>query len=162
MSRYTVPEESSSSQTWGSRTVRRRVGYAIAVVVNSVLLVLVNAVPGWQAVPFVTGDAAEVIFFVNLSLVVGIITNSLNAVFDQRWLRAVGELVSSGVALVMLIQLWRVFPFVFADPSVDWALIVRTVIGFAIGACVVSMIVQIVILIRIAMGLPVAGRAAKT
>jgi hypothetical protein len=49
------------------------------------------------------------------------------------------------------------------DPSVNWALIGRTVIGFAIGGSAVSMIVQIVILIRIAVGLsPAARRAPKT
>ncbi|MGA1827256.1 hypothetical protein [Microbacterium sp.] len=124
-------------------------GYAVAVAVSGVLLVLVNAVPGWRAVPFVTAEAVDVIFLVNLSLIVGIVVNSLNAVFDRRWLRAAGELASSTVALVMLVQLWQVFPFEFADPAVDWALILRVVIAFAIGGCVASMIVQMVILIRI-------------
>ncbi len=148
MSSHTGPFESSSSPALRG-SVRRRVGYAVAVAVSGVLLVLVNAVPGWRAVPFVTAEAVDVIFLVNLSLIVGIVVNSLNAVFDRRWLRAAGELASSTVALVMLVQLWQVFPFEFADPAVDWALILRVVIAFAIGGCVASMIVQMVILIRI-------------
>ena len=119
---------------------------------------MVNAVPGWQAVPYVTADAASVIVFVNLSLIVGIVTHSLNAAFDRRCLRAAGELASSAVALLMLVQLWRVFPFAFTDPSVDWPLVVRVVIGFAIAGCVASMIVQIVILIRLAIGRSTAHR----
>lgn len=150
--------EASSSGAMAGRSLGRRVGYVIAVGVNSVLLVLVNAVPGWWAVPFVTADAAHVIVFVNLSLVVGIIVNSLNAVFDVRRLRVVGELVSSGVALVMFIQFWRVFPFDFAGASVDWALVVRVVVGFAIGGCIASMIVQAVILVRLGMGFPAVPR----
>jgi hypothetical protein len=137
-------------------------GYAVAVAVNGVLLVLVNAVPGWRAVPFITAEAVDVIFLVNLSLIVGIVVNSLNAVFDRRWLRAAGELASSGVALVMLIQVWRVFPFEFADPAVDWALILRVVIAFAIGGCIASMIVQLVILSRIGIGRPTAPGPART
>jgi hypothetical protein len=145
---HTGPFESSSSPVLRG-SVSRRVGYAVAVAVNGVLLVLVNAVPGWRAVPFITADAVDVIFLVNLSLIVGIVVNSLNTVFDRRWLRAAGEVASSTVALVMLVQLWQVFPFEFADPAVDWALILRVVIAFAIGGCVASMIVQMVILIRI-------------
>jgi hypothetical protein len=151
VSAQTARAEYSSSRRAG-RSVRRRVGYALAVAVNGVLLVLVNAVPGWRAVPFLTQDAASVIVLVNLALVVGIAINSLNAVFDRRWLRAAGEFVSSGVALLMLVQLWRVFPFAFTDPSVDWALVTRVLIGFAIGGCIASMIAQIVILIRLATG----------
>lgn len=148
MSSHNFSEENSSSRLL-SGSAGRRLGYAVVVVVNSVLLVLVNAVPGWEAVSFVTADAVDVIFFVNLSLIVGMIVNSLNAVFDLAWLRAAGEFVSSAVAVVMLVQLWRVFPFEFTDPTVEWALVARVVIVFAIGACVVSMIVQAVRLIRI-------------
>lgn len=148
MSSHNFSEENSPSRLL-SGSAGRRLGYAVAVVVNSVLLVLVNAVPGWEAVSFVTADAVDVIFFVNLSLIVGMIVNSLNAMLDLVWLRAAGELVSSAVALVMLFQLWWVFPFEFTDPTVEWALVARAVIVFAIGACVVSMMVQGVRLIRI-------------
>jgi hypothetical protein len=152
MSASSVPQDDSRSAPSG-RGVSRRVGYAVAVAVNGVLLVLVNAVPGWQTVPFITLDAVSVIPLVNFALIIGIVFNALNAVFDLRWLRAAGELLSSGVALVVLFQLWRVFPFGFDDAAVDyWALIVRVAIAFGMGACVVSMIVQVVILIRIGTG----------
>jgi hypothetical protein len=132
-------------------TLSRRIGYGIAILVNLVLLVLVNGVPGWRAVRFLTEDTADVLVLIDLSLIVGILANLANVVFDRRSVRAVGEIVSSAVTLAMLVQLWNVFPFDFSDPAVDWALVARTVIGFAIAGCVLSIIVQAVVLIRIAM-----------
>jgi hypothetical protein len=154
MSEHRLPPNTPSPSR---RTVRRRVGYSVAVVVNAILLVLVNGEPGWRGLPFVTAAAEEVIFFVNLSLVVGIIVNAVNAIVDRRSVRAVGELVSSAAALVMLVRLWDVFPFAFSDASVDWVLVARTVIGFAIAGCIASMLVQSVTLIRMTVDAPESG-----
>ena len=157
MAAQTSPSSSAAQSV--PHTVSRRIGYGIAVVVNVVLLVLVNVTPGWRAVPFLTADAEDVILLVNLSLIVGILVNSLNMVFDRRPIRAAGELVSSGVALAMLIQLWNVFPFDFSDPAVDWALLVRMVIACAMVGCVLSIIVQTVILLRMALSTPISRHA---
>lgn len=132
--------------------VSRRIGYSVAVVVNAVLLILVNGTPGWRALPFVTDSAAEVVVLLNLALIVGIVANSANLIFDRRWIRAAGELTGSAVSLAMLMRMWEVFPFAFRDPAVDWDLIVRVVIAFSIAACAVSIVVQAVVLIRLAVG----------
>jgi len=101
----------------------RRVGYVIGALVSVALLYLVNVWPGWQAVPVLTEDTRQVLGVVNLSFVFGLVTNVLYVAHDARWWRALGEVVSTGIALVVLIRVWLVFPFEFAAGPVDWALL---------------------------------------
>lgn len=122
-------------------------------VVNGLLLYLVNVWPGWAAVPFLTDDAATVMSVFNISLGVGIIVNIVNAVTDLLSVSAVAEIISSSFAIVVLILTWNVFPFEFDHGVVDWELIVRVVIGFAVAGCLVSIIVQVLLLIRVTFAL---------
>lgn len=50
----------------------------------------------------------------------------------------------------MLLRFWEVFPFDFGGSDVDWALVARVMISVAIFGCGVSIIVQIVVLVRAA------------
>ena len=47
----------------------RNVGYLVAVVVNSILLLMVNARPGRRVLPFLTEDFVGILWLVKLSLV---------------------------------------------------------------------------------------------
>ena len=51
-------------------TGTRRTGYVIAVLVNLALLVGINVWPGWDAVPFLTGETELVLPIVNASITV--------------------------------------------------------------------------------------------
>ncbi|SFN90878.1 hypothetical protein [Mycetocola miduiensis] len=140
--------ESGRGGTLRNGSFRRRIGFSAAIVVNAVLLGLVNGWPGWRAVPILTGEADSVVLVFNLALVVGILVNTVNMIADIRWVRAVGEIITSAVALVFLTQLLRVFPFSFSDGSVDWAFVIRTVLWFAVAGCVISILVSGVIVVR--------------
>ena len=135
-----------TARTRPSRATRAA-GYTIAAVVNSALLYVVNVFPGWQAAPFVTSSAAEVVPILNASLTVAVVGNLINVLVDRRWMRAVTEIVGSIVSLIFIVATWMVFPFRFDDPSIDWALITRVVLGFAAAACVISVIAQVVVLV---------------
>lgn len=124
----------------------RAAGYTIAAVVNSALLYVLNVFPGWEAVPFATTRAAEVVPLLNAALTIGIVGNLLNVLADRRWVRALTEIVSSIVSLAFIIATWTVFPFSFDETSVSWGLITRVVLGFAAAGCVISVIVQVVAL----------------
>ncbi|WP_156077071.1 hypothetical protein [Saccharothrix sp. NRRL B-16314] len=67
-----------------SVTAGPRVGYLVGAVVDVVLLILVNASPGWPAVPFLTDDAVEVVVWVNVGLGLGVVVNTLCALFPRR------------------------------------------------------------------------------
>lgn len=126
----------------------RRFGYAVAVVVNLVLLSLANVWPGWQVLPFLDDRFVEVLPWVNASLAVGAVANLVNLIFDRRWLRAIGDLASTGVGLVALVQLWTVFPFAFGATSFPWEFIVRTVLIVGIIGSAIAIVVALVTLVR--------------
>lgn len=125
----------------------RALGYTIAAVVNSVLLYLVNVAPGWQAVPFLSDSAVDVVPALNAALTVGIVGNVVNVAVDRRWMRALTDLLASGASLVFIVMTWRVFPFDFGSPDVDGELITRTVLVFAAIGCLIGIAAAIVVLV---------------
>jgi CHASE1-domain containing sensor protein len=119
----------------------RGFGYTVAAVLNAVLLYLINVRPGWRAVPFLTEDTTRVLVVVNLSLVAGIVANLLFVLYDPpRW-KALGDLVTTSISLVVLFRIWAVFPFAF-DAS-QWTLLARTVLVVAIVGTGIAMLVQV-------------------
>lgn len=134
----------------------RRVGYLIAAGVNAVLLWIVNVWPGWEAVPFLTPDAAEVIRLVNFSLVVGILTNVVYALWRAAWVKALGDVVTTSIALAVTIRTLQVFPFDFGDSGVDWALWARVALWFFIVVLSIAVIAQVVTFFK-AVGTSMSG-----
>jgi hypothetical protein len=119
----------------------RGVGYAVAVAVNLLMLYLINIWPGWHAVPFLTDDFVQVLYLVNLSLVVSAAVNVLYLGYDARWFVALGGLATTGVGLVVLTRIWQVFPFDFSSGS-NWALVVRVLLVLAMVGSGVALVVQ--------------------
>jgi uncharacterized membrane protein YesL len=125
------------------------VGYVIAIAVNAALLYLLNTNPGWEAIPLVTAAADQVIGLVNLSLVVGIVVNIIYLAADPRGLRALGELVTAVVGVVVALRVWQVFPFDVADTD-GWRTVIRVALGIAIAGGSIGALVQLVTLGRLA------------
>ena len=139
----------------------RRFGYAVAVVVNVALLLLVNVWPTWRVVPFLTDDMLDVLPLVNLGLIVGALVNLVDLVFDRRWIRWAGDLITSVIAVITLWRFWQVFPFDFPDTGFDWALLVRILLVVAIVGTAIAVVVQAVILVRVLLGRPAGGRPGE-
>ena len=126
----------------------RRVGYAVAVVVNAVLLALINVAPGWQVLPFLTDAFTEVLPLVNLSLGASLLVNVVYLGFDRRWFRAMCEAALAAISLAVSIRMLRVFPFDFSAYAFDWALLTRIVLWVAILGSAVAVVVWVVQLLR--------------
>lgn len=139
-----------------STSAARRVGYLIAAGVNAVLIWIVNVWPGWEAVPFLTPEAAEVIQLVNLSLVLGILTNVVYAVWDAAWVKALGDVVTTSIALAVTIRTLQVFPFDFGDSAVDWSLWARVGLWFFVVVLSIALIAQLVTFFK-AVGKSISG-----
>jgi hypothetical protein len=144
-----------------SRTARR-FGFGVAAAINIALLYAVNGWPGWSAVPFLTDATSQVIPLVNLSLIAGLAVNLAYLAYDAVWFRRLGELATSGIGMVSLVVIWRVFPFAFTDAAVDWPLVVRSVLFVAIAGSALAMVVQALSLVRTSIvdddpALPLAG-----
>jgi hypothetical protein len=128
----------------------RRIGYALAVVVNLGILLLTVVWPGWEAVPFLTPATAEVIPLFVASLSVGMAVNVINLIVDSRVVWSLGEIVGAIFAFAVALSLWQVFPFDFSSSLVDWTLFVRFFLGVVMFGCAVGVISHVVMLIRMA------------
>ncbi|WP_353828017.1 hypothetical protein [Agromyces sp. SYSU T0242] len=122
----------------------RRLGYAVAVLVGLLLLVLVNVWPGWRVVPFLTDAAAEVLPWINASLAIGVVVNAIDLILDRRWVKALGDAVTTGVGLAATIRIWQVFPFDFGDTTFPWVVVVRSLLVLAIVGSAIGILVAVV------------------
>jgi hypothetical protein len=126
----------------------RRAGYVVTAVCDATLLYLLNVWPGWQAVSFLTEDTGQVLGLVNLSLAAGLVANLVYLARDAPVVKSLGDLVTTGIGLAVLVRVWQVFPFDFAGWSVDWSGLVRVVLGVGIVGSVIGIAVQVASLLR--------------
>jgi hypothetical protein len=159
-----TPESQETSQTGqpvqteaagsGTRAVRRgrarasnrRGGYAASIVVNILMLVLINAWPGWQAVPFLTASTVLVVGAVNASIVARAVADLVNLIFDLPRLRALGDIVSICFGLVALARIWQVFPLDVIGTG--WETVARVVLVLGIFGSIIGIIEAFVRFVR--------------
>jgi hypothetical protein len=127
----------------------RRVGYGIAALVNLVLAWAVNVWPGWEAVPFLTSGMTQVLPLVNLSLLVGFVTNVAYVFGDPPWFKALGNMLTAGISIAVLVRTLRVFPFDFGDSASTWDPITRGILIFLIVASALGLVGQVVQFVRL-------------
>lgn len=130
-------------------TGARRFGYALSALITAAIAWAVNVWPGWQAVPFLTEETSEVIPLVNLSLLVGVLTNLLYMVVDPPWLKALGGLLSTAISLAVATRTFTVFPFGFGDDASLWEPLTEAFLIFLIVALALALLVQGVSFIKL-------------
>ena len=128
--------------------VARRTGYAVAAALHVAMLWAVNVWPGWEAVPFLTGETTEVLGLVNASIAVGLAFQLLLLAQDPPRLKALADLVTTTAGVAALVALWRVFPFAFDGTGFDWALLVRWVLGVGLVGSAIGIVAALVDLVR--------------
>ncbi len=124
----------------------RRTGYVFAIVFGAALLVILNGWPGWQALPFLTAAAGQVIWVVNLSLAAGIAANAVYLVADPPPLKLSGDLVTTSIGLAAAICVWEVFPFSFSGSA--WPVAIRVLLLVAIAGSCIALLTQLILLGR--------------
>lgn len=141
----------------GARTEVKRVGYAVAIGVNVLLLVVVNSVLGWGWFPWLTPEFGDVLPILNLALVFNIAVNVLFMFYDEPWLKSITQIVANVLAIVVLARTWQVYPFDFSaydfpvDISafdLDWDLVTHFILGLAIFGTTIAVVLEIVKLVR--------------
>lgn len=126
----------------------RRAGYVIAAALTAVFAYLVNVRPGWESLSFLTEETPQVLGLVNLSLAVGFVANMIYVFADPPRLKALGDLVTTSVGLVVLVRVWQVFPFDFEAYSFNVALLLRVLLIIAMVGSVIGIAVQLATLAR--------------
>lgn len=129
-------------------TPTRRVGYAMAIAVNGLMLWLANQLLDWQWPSFLTTDFDVVLPLLSASFVVGMAVNAGYLVVDRGRFRAVGELLTAGFGLAVSLQMWDVFPFDFTGWSTDWSWLVRVALVVGIVGSGIAILVHLVRLVR--------------
>lgn len=114
--------------------------------VDLLLLLVVTTFPGWQQLGFLTPSAAEVVPVFTAALWVGVGVNVLLLVADPRWLRGLTDMVTSVVGILVLVRVWEVFPFTFADTV--WGLLTRMIVVLGLVGCAIGVIAGLVRFLR--------------
>jgi hypothetical protein len=124
-------------------TASRRFGYVVGAAGNALLLYLVNRNPGWQAVPFLTPETTEVLGLVNASIAASLVANVVYVAWDPLWLKALGDLVTTSVAVLASVRIWQVWPLDLAAGSA-WEVVARLVCGLAVVGGLIGIIASLV------------------
>ncbi|WIY00379.1 hypothetical protein QRX60_41020 [Amycolatopsis mongoliensis] len=140
----------TSEKTRRPSSRARRTGYLVGAAINAVLLIAVNAFPGWEAASFLTADTRLVVGVADLALVAGLATSLAYVLYDPEWFTALGGVVTACAGLVAAVRIWQVFPFDFAGASFDWPLTARIVLVVAITGSAIGLLVNLVTLVRAA------------
>ncbi len=127
----------------------RRISYGVGAVVNIAIAWAINLWPGWEAVPFLTDETSQLLPLINLSLILGVVANVAYLFFDPPWFKALGNVVTVGISLAVLVQAVRIFPFDFGEYASTWDLITEGFLIFLIITTGLALIVQFVQLVRL-------------
>jgi hypothetical protein len=142
-----VPQQERAPKKRPSRGARG-FGYAVAIVINVLLIFAINEWPGWEEVSFLTDETARVIPLVNAALVISIVANAIYLIADPRWLRALGEAINAAVAFVVIVVVFSVWPFDFSSWSFDWTMLVQIMGVVGLVGSLVSVVTNLVTFTR--------------
>jgi hypothetical protein len=119
----------------GVKQLGRRIGYAIAVVVNLVMLVIANNILDWGWLPFLTDGFAQVVPWISLGLVATIVANAVYQFNDTLAVKSTGQIGVNLISVFVTYQIWQVFPFDFSAYGFNWEAVVRVLLVLAmVGA----------------------------
>jgi hypothetical protein len=126
----------------------RVVGYLVAVAINAGLIWVVNAVPGWRSLPLLSGEFSRVLGIVTISFMVGLAINLLFVVYDPPWVKRLGDALTTGVTVVVMLQLVTVFPFDFGSRWGAWEAPFRVFLVLGCVGAVIGVISNLFLLVR--------------
>ncbi len=129
----------------------RRVGYAVAILVNAVFLYVVNNLVDWD-ISWITDDFSRLVWLFNLSLGVTIAVNVIYLFFDPPWFKSLAQIGMLSISLILAVRLWQVFPVEFTG-DFPWTGIFRVALVVGIVGVSIGILVELVKLIRIAAGM---------
>jgi len=146
-----------NEEATGASIGTRRFGYAIAVGINVLLVVVVNNLLGFGWLPWLTPEFEKLLPVINLALIVNIVLNLLYMAHDEPPFKAATQIIVNLIAIGVLVRTLQVYPFDFSayDFPIDisafdltWDLVARLVIGLAILGTAIAVVTETVKLSR--------------
>lgn len=128
----------------------RRFGYAVAVAVNLVMLVVANSLLDWGWPAFLTPEFSDVLPVLNLSLTATILINVAYMNYDPPRFKSACEIVLGAISMTVLARTWTVFPFDFSPYrsfewiAFDWDHVARLVLIVAMVGVGIGMLVAFI------------------
>ena len=135
----------------------RRFGYALAVGINVLLVVVVNNILSWGWLPWLTDEFEKLLPVINLALGVNIVLAFVYMAYDEPPVKAATQIMVNLIAIVVLVRTLQIYPFDFSayDFPIDisafdltWDLVARLVIGLAILGTAVAVVTEAIKLSR--------------
>lgn len=129
------------------RQAGRRFGYGIAVIVNTLMLVVVLNVLDWGWFSFLTDEFTDVIPWISLSLIVSIVVNLVYQLNDTTPVRSTGQILMNLVSIMVTLHVIQVFPFDFSAYQFSWEIVARVVLILAMVGAGVGIITEAIKLV---------------
>lgn len=129
------------SRSRSPRSRRRRderVPALAGVLVLAALLVVLNVLPGWEALPVLTPAAESAITLVNLALIVLLVSRAVGLVEPSPRLRAAARYVVALICLALIAEVWRTMPVDFGSNPDPWASAARLVLAALLAWAVLA------------------------
>ena len=118
-----------------SKEPRTRFGYAVAVSINLVMLIVVHQVLDWGWPTFLTDNFDLVVPWISLSLIITITANLVYQFNDAPTVKSTGQILVNLIGISVTYRIYQVFPFDFSATSFNWETVVRVLLILAmVGA----------------------------
>ena len=126
----------------------RRGGYVIAIAMNAVGLWVTRRLLDWGWPRFLTEDFEQLLPILTVSFVAGMVVNALFVVADPPRFKALCNVVTSVISLVVAVRTWQVFPFDFSSYAFDWTWVARVLIVIAVVGSGIAVVANLIGLVR--------------
>jgi hypothetical protein len=126
----------------------RKGEYIAAIIFGLIFWYIVNNLLNWN-IYFITNALNEVLWIINLSIIVTIIGNAFLIAYDPDWFRHIIKIIINIITLISTYFVYIVFPFNFYNSFINWGLAILLILAM----------IGIVIAILVEFYLLVTGRA---
>ncbi|MGY2003695.1 hypothetical protein [Blastococcus sp. SYSU DS1024] len=124
----------------------RVLGHLLGALVNGVLLLAIHAWPGWEVVPFLTGETPQVLGVIDAALVVGIVVHLVQLAGGPGWVTPAGLVITSAFGGAATLRVLQVFPF---DLSGGWETVAHVVLVVGVVGAAIGVVAALVSLVRL-------------
>ncbi len=98
----------------------RRFGYLLAILINGAIYYVINNVPIWSYIPFLTDGYKDVLWIANISIGFTTFMYATFMVFDPRWYRSLMRAVANVFTLYSVHIFRLVFPLDLTGTTARW------------------------------------------